>query len=163
LLAKALGVHVGTIAAKRRARGFKLRPHEWTRKELALLGKISDVKASKRIGLAPSVVGAKRAQLGIPPAFGTPRPRHKWTRAEVALLGKSSDVALAKRLGVGASAVREKRVKLGITAIHRYRRHQWTRAEGALLGKLTDAEVARRIGVSEKTVSEKRKKLGFAP
>lgn len=42
---------------------------DWTRKETAVLGKMTDAKAAATLDLAPSAVRAKRISLGIPP-FG---------------------------------------------------------------------------------------------
>ena len=42
---------------------------DWTRKEIALLGKMTDAAAAAALDLAPSAVRLKRISLGIPP-FG---------------------------------------------------------------------------------------------
>lgn len=71
------GIHKASVAWKRGKLGIpsftQKRPKklltDWTRKEVAVLGKMTDAAAAAALDLAPSAVRLKRISLGIPP-FG---------------------------------------------------------------------------------------------
>ena len=90
---------------------FDPRVHQWTPKEDALLGTMTDGKLAARMKLSRLAVAHRRRRLGIPVRFAHRRP---WTRAEEALLGIASDTAIASRLGRAVETVCIRRQKLGI-------------------------------------------------
>ena len=99
--------------------------HYWTKKEIALLGTMSDGDVALRIGQKKASVAWKRGKLGIPP-FGKsfvnkrpPKAFDAWTRREVSVLGTMTDADAARRLNLAHSTVHKKRVALGIPAFGR--------------------------------------------
>lgn len=100
--------------------------HFWTKKEIALLGKMSDDDVVLRTGIKKASVAWKRRKLAIPP-FHKKRPKKHlkdWTRKQTALLGKMTDAAAANALDFAHSAVRRKRLSLGIPAFGRKKSQQ---------------------------------------
>ncbi|MCF7673703.1 MAG: hypothetical protein K9N23_01335 [Akkermansiaceae bacterium] len=90
--------------------------HYWTKKEIALLGKMPDGDVALKTGINKASVAWKRCKLKIPP-FTNKRPKKlltAWTRKEIAVLGKMTDAAAAAALDLAHSAVRLKRISLGI-------------------------------------------------
>jgi len=86
---------------------FKSLNSPWTSEVLAMLGKVSDMKIARKIGLAAPSVLMKRRKLGIPPA--PYRKPVKWTYKMVQLLSTMPDSAIAKKLGIGQTTVIRKR------------------------------------------------------
>ena len=76
-VAKKTGINKASVAWKRRKLNIssyvQKRPKklltDWTRRETALLGKMTDAEAAAKLDLAHSAVRRKRISLGIPP-FG---------------------------------------------------------------------------------------------
>jgi hypothetical protein len=107
--------------AKRRLLGIPLseesagKAHEpkivWTKARIALLGKLSDTEAARKLGLSRSTVRLKRRELRIP---SNETPPVRWTASMIALLGSLPDAEVARRLGLDDDAVSRKRWKLGI-------------------------------------------------
>ncbi len=131
----------------------------WTKKELSLLGKVSDAELARRIGVTTTTVRTKRCLRGIPPL--RPRDPMKWRAKDIALLGKYPDFEVARMLGVYRKAVINKRHELGIPSYARTSEfwHTWTETEIAMLGKMTDRELAERIGIRPMCVTSKRRLL----
>ena len=135
--------------------------HNWTPKQLALLGKISDGAIARQLGLTTGTVYQKRNLLGIPSS----RPRNviPWTQKQIALLGKFPDSEVARRLNTQYKIVLNKRLALGIQCFARQSKlwHHWTDRELSLLGTDIDRNIAQRIGAPTMTVTTKRRKLGI--
>jgi hypothetical protein len=137
--------------------------YRWTRRQIALLGTISDAAVSRELNLCISTVLKKRRKLGIP---GT-RPHRKihWTRDLISMLGKVPDAEVAKVGGMNILTAQKKRVTLGIRCYARKSKtwHYWTKKEIALLGTMSDGDVALKIGQKKASVAWKRGKLGIPP
>lgn len=133
--------------------------HNWTRKQIAMLGTISDAALSWELGLAISTVFKKRQKLGIPAS--RPAKSINWTPAIFALLGKVPDGEIAKIYGMDPLSVQKKRVSFGIRCYARKSKtwHYWTKKEIALLGKMPDGDVALKTGINKASVYWKRCKL----
>lgn len=133
--------------------------HNWTPKQLALLGKISDGAIARQLGLTTGTVYQKRNLLGIPSS----RPRNviPWTQKQIALLGKFPDTEVARRLNTQYKVVLNKRLQLGIECFARQSKlwHHWTDREIKLLGTDIDRNIAQRIGAPTMTVTTKRRNL----
>ena len=89
----------------------------WTKKDLALLGKIPDNEVARRTGRTPDAVRQKREELGRPNPAGS-----RWTEEEVGLLGTMTDGEVAKKLVRSQSAITQKRIKLDMTNLRDGRR-----------------------------------------
>jgi hypothetical protein len=87
--------------------------HEWTRREIRLLGTLPDRKVAKILGLSDSTVMYKRQALRIPP-YRRRLPPIRWTKKMLSLLGKVPDVEIARRYRISVARVRRKRYSLGI-------------------------------------------------
>jgi hypothetical protein len=135
--------------------------HTWTRRQIAMLGKIPDAALAAKLDLAISTVLKKRQKLGI--AASRPAKTIKWTPAMIAMLGKVPDGEIARTYGMNTLTVRQKRVSRGIQCYARKSKtwHYWTKKEIALLGKMPDGEVALRTGINKASVFWKRGKLNI--
>ena len=133
--------------------------HNWTRRQIAMLGTIPDAALSRKLDLHVSTVLKKRQKLGIT-ASRPPKTIH-WTPAIFALLGKIPDGEIARTYGMNILSVQQKRVSRGIQCYARKSKtwHYWTKKEIALLGKMPDGEVALRTGINKASVYWKRCKL----
>ena len=133
--------------------------HNWTRKEITMLGTISDAALSRKLGLCMGSVFEKRRKLGIPAS--RPPKSINWTPAVIATLGKIPDGEVARINGMNILSVHKKRVALGIRCYARNSKtwHYWTKKEIALLGKMPDGDVALRTGINKASVFWKRCKL----
>jgi hypothetical protein len=133
--------------------------HNWTRKQIAMLGTIPDAALSRKLDLCISTVLKKRQQLGIPAS--RPPKSINWTSDVIALLGKIPDGEVARIYGMNVLSVYKKRLELGIRCYARKSKtwHYWTKKEIALLGKMPDGEVALRTGIKKASVYWKRCKL----
>ncbi len=155
------------IRAERRRRGIA-RKHAvaWTAAQSALLGKMPDKEAARRIGVTTNAVFSKRTALGIP-SFGKSLKAAKfhWKAAHLKKLGKVSDAVLAAELGISNSVVTSRRHSLGIGASQPVKatRKPWTKQEVALLGKQPDTIVAVTTGRGRRHVRSKRESLGIPP
>src|SRR5438876_4658211 len=122
----------------------KPRAPEWTLQEQALLGKMPDAEAAKRLGRTIVAIRVRRQRLNIP-NFGQPFKR--WTSAEMALLGTMPDRVLARKLRRTRIAVTGKREQMGIpNLIEGY--HRWRPEDDAILGQRPDEYIARLLGIS---------------
>ena len=131
---------------------------DWTLHEQALLGKMPDVEAAKRLGRTLVAVRLRRSRLGIP-EYGQPaRRHHSWTSEELALLGTMPDRLVARELRRTLIAVTGRRGKLGIPAkIEGY--HRWRPEDDALLGHRRDEDIARLLGITVLAVQRRRNAL----
>jgi hypothetical protein len=77
-VAKLVGVHRKTVAARRRQLGIPLHkpPHVWTAVEDALLGTMSDAAVGRQLNLNTPVVWRRRHRLGVP-AWHQPKLLHQ--------------------------------------------------------------------------------------
>ncbi len=107
---------MGIDAPKERRRGRK--PRRWTKRELAMLGKIPDPILARKLGIARNGIHEKRMQLGIPSVFGQ-QVKLRWTARRVAKLGKIPDSELAREIGVSTVTVSAFRRRRGIPACPR--------------------------------------------
>lgn len=142
---------------------IKGKRHVWTRKHIAMLGKISDAALGSKLGLTVGAVFQKRQKLGIPAS--RPAKSLNWTPAIIATLGKLPDGEVARTNGMNILSVQKKRVGLGIRCYARKSKswHYWTQKEIALLGKMPDGQVALRTGINKASVAWKRCKLEIPP
>ncbi len=137
------------------------KPYPWTRRQIAMLGTMSDAALCRKLGVCLGTVLKKRQKLGIP-ASRPPKTIH-WTPAIFALLGKVPDGEIARIYGMNTLSVQQKRVSRGIKCYARQSKtwHYWTKKEIALLGKMPDGEVALRTGINKASVAWKRGKLNI--
>jgi len=135
------------------------KPHNWTRRQIAMLGTIPDSALCRKLGLSVGTVLKKRQTLGIP-ASRPPKTIH-WTPDVIALLGKIPDGEVARIYSMNILSVYKKRLDLGIRCYARKSKtwHYWTKKEIALLGKMPDGDVALRTGINKASVFWKRCKL----
>ena len=133
--------------------------HSWTRRQIAMLGTISDAALSRKLDLCILTVLRKRQALGIPAS--RPAKTINWTPAIIGLLGKVPDGEIARTYGMNIASVYKKRLDLGIRCYARKSKtwHYWTKKEIALLGKMPDGDVALRTGINKASVYWKRCKL----
>ena len=71
--------------------------HDWTMREIRLLGRFNDHETARRLNRSYDAVRLLRINLGIPALRPLPKGR-VWTRAEDRLLGTLSDKQQARRL-----------------------------------------------------------------
>jgi hypothetical protein len=81
----------------------------WTKRQLAMLGKMPDKEVARRTGRTVGAVRQMREELGIPNPAG-----NRWRPEDIALLGTMPDREAARRLGRSLQSVTQKRIKLGI-------------------------------------------------
>jgi len=177
-VARRLEIHEVSVAVKRRQLGIASfchrRPNknprpdaaDWSRKNLALLGKLPDERVAEIMGISRKSVMGKRKRLGIESfAVGT-QFWHPWTEEEIARLGITTDRELAEQLGIQPMCVTAKRRQLGIESFTKASglkaSREWTERELALLGTKTDNEVARELGLAKGIVWKKRNQLGIS-
>lgn len=139
--------------------------HNWTRRQIAMLGTIPDAALSRKLDLHLSTVLKKRQKLGIT-ASRPPKTIH-WTPDVIGLLGKIPDGEVALRTGINKASVYWKRCKLKIPSFTQKRPKKlltdWTLKEIAVLGKMTDAAAAAALDVAPSAVRLKRISLGIPP
>ena len=161
--------------------------HNWTAAEDALLGKMLDGEAARRIGLTPLSIYLRRKKLGIPAYKPTTKPRaakfsrligrgrknkqarstvikrksKAWAPTEIALLGTDADLEIAKRLGRTKAAVQKERQLRKIPAIGDKRPRIKSRGtiEVLLFDQYSDAEIAKLLRRDLKDVTALRRKL----
>jgi hypothetical protein len=145
--------------------------HTWTKREIAMLGKMTDRELGDRIGIRPMCVTSKRRLLKVP-AFiqhkkrRPPRRLENWGNEDLDLLGKMTDPEVAKRLDVSTATVRLKRISLCIAPYRRGKTEEagiWTRKVVVRLGKESNTAIARDLGVSAERVRQKCQELGIPP
>lgn len=177
-LAERLNLAVHCVTSKRHGLGIKAfheraknktpRPNsvQWTRRNLALLGKYPDQRVAEMMGIGRKSVLYKRKILGIESYALASGLWHEWSEKEIARLGTMIDRELASKLGVSAICVTTKRTEMGIQSFMKStkpaREHVWKKRELALLGKKTDREVSSDVGLSLGLVRKKRIQLGIA-
>lgn len=137
------------------------RQYVWTRRQIAMLGTVSDAILARKLNLPVGTVLKKRLKLGIPAS--RPARSLTWTPAAIAMLGKVPDGKIAKLFDMSILSVRHKRISRGIRCYARTSKtwHFWTKKELALLGKMPDGDVALRTGINKASVAWKRCKLGI--
>jgi len=135
--------------------------HNWTRRQIAMLGTVPDAALASKLDLCVSTVLKKRQKLGI--ASSRPPNSLNWTPEVIAMLGKLPDGKVAATFGMKTLSVRNKRAALGIRCYARKSKtwHYWTKKEIALLGKMPDGDVALKTGIHKASVAWKRGKLGI--
>lgn len=139
---------------KRRGRSSR----RWSPSEQAILGRLTDAAASRKLRVNYHAVRYVRRRLGI--AGKQPSVRVSWTPQLDRLLGKLTDGQVAARAGCTAAGVARRRWKLGIDSPRAPR--SWTRREDRLLGTAPDTVIARRLGRGEDGVRIRRRSLGIA-
>ena len=174
-IARALGLAVDSVRVARTRRGIpayrrparskrkasgrstrRKRPRRWTKKEIALLGTLTDVAVARKLGISSQLIYTKRRELGIP-ARPRKSPVRTWTGEEIALLGTVPGVAVAEKLGVTRTEIFRKRKELGIPLGQAPKsRRQWAPDEQALLGTMPDSELAAKLGITTAEVTWKR-------
>lgn len=133
--------------------------HNWTRRQISMLGTISDAALSRKLDVCIGTVFRKREKLGI--TASRPPKTINWTPAIISQLGKVPDGEIARTYGMNILSVQKKRVSRGIRCYARKSKtwHYWTKKEIALLGKMPDGDVALRTGINKASVYWKRCKL----
>ncbi len=135
--------------------------HAWTRKHIAMLGKMPDCVVARKLDLCTGTVLLKRQKLSIPAS--RPPKVLNWTPDVIATLGKMPDGEVARIFDMNILSVYNKRVSLGIRCYARKSKiwHYWTKKEIALLGKMPDGDVALKTGINKASVAWKRGKLNI--
>ena len=145
---------------------------EWTEEIESLLGKVKDIEITKRFGIAPRSIVARRRRLGIQ-AFSTkPKsPEPKWTKKIDKLLGTRPDTGIAAQVGTTAFHIRKRRHALRVSAYKvgalpeitspKKERLTLTAAQEAKLGTIPDTILADRWGCTPGTVTRYRQRRGI--
>ncbi len=137
------------------------RTAKWTRKNLALLGKVTDKELARRMKVSYTTVNGKRRQLGIPP-YRPPARRIEWTEEMLALLGKVCDSTVAKRYGISSFSVFRKRRELGIPpCLNNYSVVPTPELMALLRLPLPSLELEHRTGLHRSTIRSLRTKMGI--
>jgi hypothetical protein len=162
----------------------KPRAPEWTLQDQALLGKMPDAEAAKRVGRTLVAIRVRRQRLNVPKQFnerevarrpgrtltaikarrgklGLPQidpPFVWWKPEEDKWLGTAPDAEIAGRLGRSIKSVKGRRRLLGIKFPNP--RRPWPSEDLALLGTLPDAVLAKQFNRPESVVRSKRLHLG---
>lgn len=132
--------------------------YDWTRREIALLGRHTDRRVAKLLGITLSAVINKRQLLQIPP-FKPPARPVVWTPRKIAELGRSTDSAVAAKLGISPSSVKRKRQQLGIAAVDEPRGVVRSAKLKPLL-RLPPSVARRQTGLKYDTLAKLRRELG---
>jgi len=171
-VAAELGLSEGIVQRKRdllgiprftaSASGGEKRARPWTRREIALLGRMSDSSVAGRLRISVTAVVRKRRSLGIA-SFRPARRPIRWTKRQIRLLGRLPDRVVAERLGISAGTVRAKRLALGIRSTVGDRARAVVRKrELREIARLPVVEACRKFGLSNTTVAKIRAELGLA-
>jgi len=137
------------------------RTAKWTRKNLALLGKVIDKELARRMKVNYTTINRKRQQLGIPPCR-PPAHRIEWTEEMLALLGKVCDSTVAGRYGISSFSVFRKRRELGIPPyLNNYSVVPTPELKALLHLPLPSLELERRTGLHRSTIRSLRTKMGI--
>lgn len=162
-LADEYQISIWRVRSERLRRGIsRAQSRNWTSRQIALLGKMSDSEAARRAGCTTTAAFVKRTSLGIAPyGKSLEETRFQWKASHLKKLGTVSDATLAKELGISASVVASKRYASGISSgIWEAKiRKPWTKAEISLLGKKPDTVVAQLTGRGRRHVRSKRESL----
>jgi len=125
-VAEHVGISTASVTSRRvrmkiapfRKRAGKNRPrksiNDWTRKETALLGKLTDQEVAEKLNLGHATVRLKRMSLGIPPCRSGSKRRAQRSPQVLERLGREADSAIAKDIEFTPQAVSPKRAALGI-------------------------------------------------
>jgi hypothetical protein len=84
------------------------RPHFWTAKVVAMLGKDTDKAVAQKLGVTPTTVFLQRSKRGIPP-YGRRSRMPNWGQTELSLLQTYSDKEIAKLTGRSVPEIAAKR------------------------------------------------------
>jgi hypothetical protein len=122
----------------------------------AWLGRESDVKVARRLGVTPKAARRERLRLGIPSA--RPAPRKVIPSPALRPLLAGSGATAMKALGVGHDTLILLRRQLGVEVRHRA---EWTRRVLAKLGRVPDDQVAAELGIASSAVARKRSGMGI--
>ncbi|GMU65398.1 MAG: hypothetical protein AMXMBFR36_16720 [Acidobacteriota bacterium] len=171
-VAAELGLSEGVVQRKRdllgiprftaSASGGEKRARPWTRREIALIGSMSDAALAERLRISVTAVVRKRRSLGIA-SFRPARRPIRWTKRSIRLQGSLPDRVVAERLGVSAATVRAKRLALGIRSTLGDRARAVVRKrELREIARLPVVEACRRFDLSNTTVAKIRAELGLA-
>jgi len=151
------GITIKNFSSGRKNRDDLGKGRQWSEEQIALLGTMSDIEVSERLGISRVTVFNKRDELGIP-AGGMRGPKtREWTEEQIALLGTMVDREVAERLGIKHALVLKKRTDLGIPIYDKSRK--WTEEQIGLLGTMSSSEIAKKLGISKASVDRKKKKL----
>ena len=138
--------------------GWVPQAHDWTRREIGLLGTQPDRKVAELLGLSPATVMHKRQALGIPPCRRK-LPPIRWTKSMISLLGKVSDVEIGRRYRISTHRVQRKRYALGIPGHVRGRVVAAPRLLRLL--RLPTTLVKKRTKLSEYAIAKLRREHGI--
>lgn len=166
--AQILGISRTTVAMKRKRLGippyhpprpYLRRPDciQWRPAHLALLGKVSDHEAARRLRISLTTVRLKRVELGIQPFQERPET-FEWTPEQIAKLGTVRDTDLAEEMGVTISVVWKKRTQLGIPANVERRPVARTEQTARLLRR-PDHQLKKETGLNLDTIKRLRRYL----
>lgn len=114
-----IGLSAGVVAAKRRSLGRPIasgkpsRRRRWAKKEIAKLGKVTDVEFLRQFGISRRHVKEKRYELGIP-AFQLNPAIKQWDAAMLRDIPKLSIADFAKKYEITRTRVIAQRLRLGI-------------------------------------------------
>jgi hypothetical protein len=133
--------------------------HDWSPREIALLGTMPDQKLADRLGIGVGAVAHKRQVLHISPAKPKPRPI-RWTKTMLSLLGEHPDSEVGRRYGISTSRVKLKRRALGIAA-HTDQRAVVRTPELIALLRLPSTVVRQRTGLKWDTIRQLRHEYGI--
>lgn len=169
-VAAALGINHSSVFLKRRSLGISpyrepISPggprFEWTDRAIRLLGKGSDRKIARKLGISPSAVFHKRRVLGIP-GYRPPPKRLRWTQEMLALLGRVPDRVVARRFGTTKDTVGWKREELGRPSSPYRPAKKIARTFGLRqVLKLPNRQLRERYGISRGTAAKLRAEFGM--
>ena len=159
-MAKKLGRTKSSVMHRRYHLGLPSTRRVWAKKQIALLGTMSDVDLARRIGVKTWLVTYKRRQLKIPYYTGPKKSAVPWAEEEVRLLGRIPDAEVARRIGRAVTAVKARRQMLRIPSADPHFRF-WTQDEEKLLGKATDREIGQRLNRTTLAVTGRRRALNI--
>ncbi|NJM37041.1 MAG: hypothetical protein HC845_03720 [Akkermansiaceae bacterium] len=121
-LANLLGINGPAVTAKRLAHRIPSfvkrapnrkpkREEDWTKKEISLIGTMTDEKLADVLNISIGAVRSMRLALDIPPYR---KFSHRWSKKVIDQLGRVPDRQIADEIGVCRDYVRQKRKSLGI-------------------------------------------------
>lgn len=160
-VARTVGLSPGVVAAKRRSLGRPIAGgklswrRRWTKKEIAKLGKISDVAFASQFEISRRQVKEKRYELGIP-AFQKNPEIKQWDAAMLRDIPKLSISDFAKKYRITRTRVNAQRLRLGILSKPQYR---WTPEMERELMEMKIQEFATKYRMSRQAAYARRAKL----
>ena len=87
--------------------------YRFTKRQLALLGKLPDAEVARRMNVSLDAVIWRRRSMGIDNVKLSRRKR-QWGKQELRQIGRMPDATLARQLGVTRRLVALKRAELGL-------------------------------------------------